>query len=72
MCSDSDFFLTGPEEHVLKNRPVFMKIRETGLDRFHRFLINLNLIFLKFLIFLKNGLSVSVPVYRYYRPVYWF
>jgi hypothetical protein len=28
-----------------------MKIRETGLDRFHRFLINLNLIFLKILIF---------------------
>jgi hypothetical protein len=82
MCSDSDFFLTGPEEHVLKNRSVFMKIRETGLDRFHRFLINLNLIFLNFLIFFKKGFigfGTGLPVlptgllvsmdFNHYRPI---
>jgi hypothetical protein len=42
-------FITG-ENHGLKNRLVFMKIREIGLDRFHWFLINrpVNLFFKNF------------------------
>jgi hypothetical protein len=41
-----------------------VKIREIGLDRFYRFLINrlVNLIFLNFVFFKKNGLPVLVPV----------
>jgi hypothetical protein len=45
----------------LKNQSIFIKIRETDPDWFHRF--SINRFFLKKIDFFKNSLPVSVPVY---------
>jgi hypothetical protein len=58
-------FRAAGHQHGLKNQSVFIKTGEIGPDQFYWFLVNR----LMNLIFLKNGLSVLVPVIPTDKPV---